>query len=288
MARVHGRIIHSAREDEPMETARETFKLSAAAAELYESQFVPALFAEWAPRLTDLAEIAPGQAVLDVACGTGIVARTVADVQRGRGRVVGLDLNEAMLDVARRVRPEIEWRQGDAVRLPFADGAFDVALCQMAFMFFPDRAQALREMARVVTAGGTVAFSVPSRLDAQPAYAPFVEMVARHAGPEALRLLGAYFASGDLDELRSLVAAAGLQLGETRTHMGRVRCPSIDAFVATEVESTPLRERLSDEVYARIREEARVLLRFYTTPGGAAEIPLEGHVIAARTRRSAR
>ena len=69
--------------------------------------------------------------------------------------------------------------------------------------------------------------------------------------------------------------------------MGKVRCPSIDAFVATEVESTPLRERISDEVYARIREEARVLLRTYTTPGGA-EIPLEGHVIAARTHPRAR
>jgi ubiquinone/menaquinone biosynthesis C-methylase UbiE len=271
-----------------METANETFTLSAAAAERYESQFVPALFAEWAPRLTELAAAAPGQRVLDVACGTGIVARTVADAQRGRGRVVGLDLNEAMLDVARRVRPEIEWRQGDAAHLPFADGAFDVALCQMAFMFFPDRSQALREMARVVTDQGTVAFSVPSRLDAQPAYAPFVEMVARHAGSEALRLLGAYFASGDLDELRGLVDGAGLQVVATRTHQGKVQCPSIDAFVAMEVESTPLRERISDEVYARIREEARALLRPYTTPRGGAEIPLEGHVIAARTRRPAR
>jgi ubiquinone/menaquinone biosynthesis C-methylase UbiE len=274
-------------EDEPMETAKETFKISAAAAELYESQFVPALFAEWAPRLTELAGVAPGQAVLDVACGTGIVARTVADIQRGRDRVVGLDINEAMLDVARRVRPEIEWRQGDAAQLPFADGTFDVALCQMAFMFFPDRTQVLREMARVVTAAGTVAFSVPSRLDAQPAYAPFVEMAARHAGLEAKNLLGAYFASGDLDELRRLVDAAGLQLTATRTYMGRVRCPSIDAFVATEVESTPLRERINDAVYARIREEARALLRPHVTPGGAAEIPLEGHVIAGRPRRSA-
>jgi ubiquinone/menaquinone biosynthesis C-methylase UbiE len=287
MVRVHEGIIHFAWEDEPMETASETFKIAAAAAELYESQFVPALFAEWAPRITGLAGVAPGQAVLDVACGTGIVARTVADMQRGRGRVVGLDLNEAMLDVARRVRPEIEWRQGDAAHLPFADGTFDVALCQMAFMFFPDRTRVLREMARVVTAAGTVAFSVPSRLDAQPAYAPFVEMAARHAGPEAKSLLGAYFASGDLDELRRLVDGAGLQLAATRTYMGRVRCPSIDAFVATEVESTPLRERINDAVYARIREEARALLRPHVTPGGAAEIPLEGHVIAARPRRSA-
>ena len=265
-----------------MSTASETFRLSAAAAEIYESQFVPALFAEWAPRLTELAGVGPGQAVLDVACGTGIVARTVADVQRGRGRVVGLDLNEAMLGVARRVRPGIEWHQGDAARLPFPDGSFDVALCQMALMFFPDRAQVLREMARVVTAGGAVAFSVPSRLASQPAYAPFVGMAARHAGSHAAGLLGTYFASGDLDELRRLVEAAGLHIAAVRTHVGTVKCPSIDAFVATEVDSTPLRERISEEVYARIREEARDLLRPFTKPGGAAEIPLEGHVIVAR------
>jgi SAM-dependent methyltransferase len=267
-----------------MQNASETFRLSAAAAEMYESRFVPALFAEWAPRLIELAAVAPGQAVLDVACGTGIVARTVADRQHGHGRVVGLDLNEAMLNVARRVRPEIEWRQGDAARLPFPDRAFDVALCQMAFMFFPDRRQVLAEMARVVTAGGTVAFSVPSRLDAQPAYAPFVAMAARHAGPEALGLLSAYFASGDLDELRGLVAAAGLSVAASRTHMGAVRCPSVDAFVAAEVESTPLRERISDEVYARIRDDARELLRPFTRSGGAAEVPLEAHLVVARPR----
>jgi ubiquinone/menaquinone biosynthesis C-methylase UbiE len=274
-------IANDAEEDQAMQTASETFGLSAAAAELYEAQFVPALFAEWAPRLIEAAGVGPSQAVLDVACGTGIVARTVADWQRGQGRVVGLDLSEAMLQVARRVRPEIEWRHGDAARLPFPDRTFDVALCQMAFMFFPDRTQVLSEMARVVTPGGTVAFSVPSRLASQPAYAPFVAMAARHAGPEAIGLLSTYFASGDLDELRQLIDAAGLNAAAIRTYLGTVKCPSIDAFVATEVESTPLRERISDDVYARIRADAREVLAPFTKPGGAAEIPLEGHVIAA-------
>jgi ubiquinone/menaquinone biosynthesis C-methylase UbiE len=265
-----------------MQTASETFRVSPSAAEMYESTFVPALFAEWAPLLVDLAGIAPGQVVLDVACGTGIVARTVADVQRGQGRVVGLDLNEAMLDVARRVRPEIEWRQGDAARLPFLDGTFDVALCQMAFMFFPDRAQVLREMARVVRGNGTVAFAVPDQLSSQPAYAPFVDMASRHAGPEAVSLLSTYFVCGDLDELERLVESAGLRVLASRLHVGTVRCPSIDAFVTTEVESSPLRERISAQVYAAIREGAREVLRPFAKPGGAAEIPLQGHLVAAR------
>ncbi len=70
----------------------ERFQLSTEAAELYEARFVPAIFAEWAPRLVDIADVRPGHAVLDVASGTGIVARTVADRLGGEGRVVGLDL----------------------------------------------------------------------------------------------------------------------------------------------------------------------------------------------------
>ena len=148
----------------------ETFQLSVEAAEVYEARFVPAIFGEWAPHLVEAAGVAPGQAVLDVACGTGVVARTAADRMGGRGRVVGLDLNEGMLAVAGRLRPDIEWRQGDAAALPFEARCFDAVLCQAALMFFPDRAGALREMARVATPGGTLAVQVWDRLEAQEGF----------------------------------------------------------------------------------------------------------------------
>jgi ubiquinone/menaquinone biosynthesis C-methylase UbiE len=265
-----------------MGNATETFQIPLAVAEMYEAKFVPALFAEWAPRLVGLAGVAPGHAVLDVACGTGIVARTAADCLGGRGRVVGVDLNEAMLTVARRVRPELEWRQGDVRELPFPDESFDVVLCQMALMFFPDRAPALREMRRVVRESGTVAVVVPSGLRTQPAYAPFVEMAARHAGPDAVSLLGTYFVCGDLTELTGLVRSAGLEVLDTQTRRGHVRLDSADEFVAVEVKSTPLGERVSEAVYEKIRQDAREVLRPFTTPSGAVEVPLEGHLVAAR------
>src|SRR5262245_5940490 len=157
MVTQHGAIIHSASpftRRRAMQNSAETFQIPLAAAEAYEATFVPALFGELARHLVDFTGVAPGRSVLDVACGTGIVARTVADRLNGGGRVVGLDLNEAMLTVARRVRPEIEWRQGDAGNLPFATGSFDAVLCQMALMFFPDRGQSLGEMRRVVASGG--------------------------------------------------------------------------------------------------------------------------------------
>src|SRR3712207_963530 len=179
----------------------ERFQVSTEAAETYEARFVPAIFAEWAPLLADLAGVRPGQEVLDVACGTGIVARTVSDRLAGDGRVVGVDLNDAMLTVARRVRPDLEWRPGEGAALPLPHPSFDWVLCQMARMFFPDRTAALREMARVTRPGGTVALCVPAALEQQPAYGPFVAMAAEHAGPEARILLGTYWACGDLDRL---------------------------------------------------------------------------------------
>jgi SAM-dependent methyltransferase len=260
----------------------ETFQLSVAAAEAYEARFVPALFAEWAPQLVELAGVAPGQAVLDVACGTGIVARTVADTLRGTGRVVGLDLNEAMLAVARRVRPDIEWRQGDAATLPFPDESFDTVLCQMALMFFPDRLKVVGEMRRVVRAGGTVAVVVPGRLSSQPAYGPFVALAARHAGPEAVSLLSTYWVCGDLDRLTALIDSAGLDVVSSRTRLGTARFDSVDAFVAAEVEGSPLIDRISRDTYGRIREEARDVLRPFTTSAGRLEAPLECHLVAAR------
>lgn len=262
----------------------ETFQISLDAAEAYEAKFVPALFAEWAPHLVEAAGVVPGQAVLDVACGTGIVAREAADRMGGCGSVVGLDLNEAMLAVARRLRSDIEWRHGDAADLPFPDAAFDVVLCQSALMFFPDRAQALREMARVTRPGGTVAVQVWGSLESQPAYGPFVEVAARHAGPEAINLLGAYWVLGDLDLVSALFEAAGLEITGTHTRIGTARFDSIHQLVKTEVESSPLADRISDEVYRAILKDSRDALRSFRTEAGTAEIPIQGHVITARKR----
>ncbi|MGQ0774045.1 MAG: methyltransferase domain-containing protein [Pseudonocardiales bacterium] len=260
----------------------ESFQIPIEAAEFYESAFVPAFFAQWAPLLCAAAGVGPGQRLLDVACGTGIVARTAASLVEPEGKIVGCDLNEAMLTVARRVGPDIEFQHGDAAALPFPDGSFDIALCQLALMFFPDRHAALTEMGRVVRPGGTVAVAVPSRLDAQVAFAPFVDMAARHAGPAATSLLSTYFVCGDLDELIGLVESAGLRVTSARTHVGVYRAPSVDAFVTTEVESTPLIERLSDEVYQRIRTDARAVLAPFTTVNGSVEAPFECHVLTAR------
>jgi SAM-dependent methyltransferase len=262
----------------------ETFQIPIEAAEFYEAAFVPAFFTQWAPILCTAAGVAPGQRVLDIGCGTGIVARTVADLVAPTGSVTGLDLNEAMLTVARRVRPDLDWRQGDAGGLPFDDQSFDVVLSQMALMFFPDRDRAVREMARVTAPGGTVGVLVPSELERQAAFAPFIDIAARRAGPDAVSLLSTYFVCGGLDRLTALVEGSGLTVTDARIETGTYRAPSIDAAVANEVESTPLRERISDEVYEQIRADARVALARYTAADGSLSAPFDADLVVAERR----
>lgn len=265
-----------------MSTPVETFELTVEQAEAYEVRFVPVLFGQWARLLVDAAGIEPGHAVLDVACGTGVVARTAADRLSGGGSVVGLDLNEAMLTVARRLRPDLDWRRGDAAELPFAAETFDVVLCQSGLMFFPDPVRALAEMRRVVRRGGTVAVQVWSGLDAQPAYRPFFDIIARHAGRDAVGLVNTYFSLGDLDRVQARLRAAGLRVTATSTHTTVMRLPDVDAAVAVEVKGTPLGSRISDEVYHRILTDTRTEFARYCDATGALHLPIEGAVIAAR------
>lgn len=262
-------------------STKETFDVTLEAAEVYEARFVPAIFAEWAPLLIDAAQVRRGHAVLDVACGTGIVARTAADRMGDDGAVVGVDLNPAMLTVARRIRPDLEWRQADVSELPFPDGAFDTVLCQMALMFFPDGLRALTEMARVTTQGGTVGVVVPAAIEAQPAYQWLVTIATEEAGAAAASLLDTYWSCGDLDELYALAESAGLRVASTRTHLGTARFGSADELVATEVEGSPLRDRITADIYDRIKERARVELQPFAAVDGSLPAPLRGHIMTA-------
>lgn len=259
----------------------ETFQIPLAAAEIYEQRFVPALFAEWAPVLVDAAGVRPGHAVLDVACGTGVVTREVADRLGEITAVVGLDLNEAMLTVARRLRPELSWQRGDATALPFPPDTFDVVLCQMALMFF-EPTTALTEMARVARPGGTVAVLVPASIGEQPAYSELVRVVTEEAGPDAAALMRTYWARGDADDLRRWCTEAGLADVEVQTHVRPARFASVDEMVTTEVESTPLAARLDEATYARIRARARDALARFETPERTVAAPLAARVVTSR------
>ncbi len=266
-----------------MSNDADTFQVTPEIAEMYEASFVPYLFGGLARSLVAAAKIGPGQRLLDVACGTGIVARTAAELIGPTGRVVGLDLNEAMLGVARRVSPELEWRQGDAAELPFGDGEFDVVTCQSGLMFVPDEAGAVTEMARVAAPGGTVAIQLWSAPERQPGFRPLADAVARHAGSESVNLISTYFRLGDPDAFGKVCAAAGLHVTEVNRLPVTLRAGSIDEYVTTEVESTPLVEQLSEDAYDKIRADAHAALAQYCDESGALAMPMEVYLLIART-----
>jgi hypothetical protein len=140
-------------------------------------------------------------------------------------------------------------------------------------MFFPGRARALREMARVVTPDGTVGVQVWDRLEAQAGLAQVYAVVAEHAGQEAMDLESSYWVLGDLDLVSSLFEAAGLRITATRTRVGIARYDSSDELVSAEVEATQLIDRISGEAYRRILEASRAALAPFTVEGAGSSFP---------------
>jgi ubiquinone/menaquinone biosynthesis C-methylase UbiE len=260
----------------------EAWQVTDDAAVLYEQSFVPAIFAQSAVTLADAAAIGRGDRVLDVGCGTGVVAREAVRRIGAEGRVTGLDLNPRMLEVARRVAPEIEWRQGDAADLPFEDGAFDVVISQFALMFFPDAVSALREMSRVLAARGRLAVAVCGPLAATPGYAALGEVAKRVCSPEVVDLLRSPFALGDKERLAGLVRDAGIDGAEIETHYCTVRFPSIDALVHTEVKASPIRDVIDARSFDALLQGARENLARLCVEGEEVVFAMPAHIVTAR------
>ncbi len=137
--------------------------------EYYERYLVPFYFTPFALDLSARLQLPADARILELACGTGVVTQVLVERLSGDGRIVATDLNQAMLDLARKKFPgkrPIEWQLADATELPFEDGSFDVVVCQFGWMFFPDRALAAREAARVLRPGGQLHFNTWDSLEA--------------------------------------------------------------------------------------------------------------------------
>lgn len=214
------------------------------AADAYEAYLVPSIFAPMSRRLVAAADVRPGDRVLDVACGTAVVARAAAALVGPTGTVTAVDVNPDMLATAARVTadvaPTIELREGDVHDLPFDDGAFDVTVCEEAVQFFADRVGALREMRRVTTTGGRVAFSVLRSTEHNPVYEVFAAALGEFAGPDAERMMRSPFALGDAAILRRDAEAAGLVEVRVRIAVSEERFPSVAEFIRREGASSPL------------------------------------------------
>jgi ubiquinone/menaquinone biosynthesis C-methylase UbiE len=219
---------------------QEQWQLDGTAPELYQRHLVPAVTAIWAADLVDRAAPAPSERVLDVACGTGVVARVAAERVGAAGSVDAVDVNVRMLAVARSLPGAVRWHHASALALPFADACFDVVLCQLGLQFFPDRPLALREMRRVLVSDGRVALNVFGPIEHNPATHALADALDRHLGADASRAKRAEHALADPDRLRELVAQAGFRATAIDTVRKTVRFASPADYVAVQLAATPL------------------------------------------------
>jgi len=181
-------------------------------AELYERYFVPAMFRPWAAILVRRAALAPGERALDVACGTGIVAREAAPLLGEQGRIAAVDVNPGMLAVARSLPAPagapIDWLEGSALALPVPDGSIGVVLCQHALPFFPDRAAAVRQMRHVLAPRGRAAVIVLQSLARHPLFDLLMRATARSLAVPLAEVITP-FSLPDSSDLRGLFDDAG-------------------------------------------------------------------------------
>ncbi len=264
----------------------EQWQLEGDAAELYERYVARYILGPWAPSLVDLAGVRAGERVLDLACGTGAVARVAAERVGASGRVTGLDLNAGMLAVARSLPAPpgaaVAWIERSALDTGLPDRSFDVALCQQGLQFFPDKIAAMRETHRVLVPGGRVALSVWRTTGV---YNSAVGKALRqHIGVEVASRFCASRNVPDEKELFDFAVAGGFQDVTLRVQRMTARLPSLERFVPGHLAGTPVAAELramSDAARTTLGRDVARELSAYREGDGVA-FPEEINVVTAK------
>ncbi len=265
------------------------FQLVGTAPAAYERYLVPA-FRTTSQELIALAALQRGERVLDVACGTGIVARLAAAVVGPTGHTVGVDVNEGMLQIARTALPPpdgaaLAWQHSEATALPFAPSSFEVSFCQHGLEFFADRAAGLREIRRVLVPGGRLILRVWRDLEHQRFHPPVLTALERVMGVDAGASIRAAFTLGDAAALRALVVGAGFRQVHLRIAVNVLRYASLEAYVLGFLSAMPLAQAvaaLNETARSTLLQEVTTALHMYVDDDGLV-IPAESHVVIART-----
>jgi ubiquinone/menaquinone biosynthesis C-methylase UbiE len=252
----------------------------------YNTYIVDVFLQDYTRRLVEAAAIKPGMRVLDIACGTGIVTRLVAEKVRPTDYVAGLDLNAGMLEQARGSSENfaaIDWCEASVTNMPFTDASFDLMFCQHGLQFFPDKAAALAEMHRVLTPGGQLLLSVWRSIEHCPWQSAIADAVGHHVGSEAATLIRSAFNFGDSEQLRQTIVSAGFSNVEVRVEAETIRHGSLAEYVPGYISATPIAGRVAGldvAVQQKIVSDVRDALAAYLIGDGLA-VPIEAHLAIA-------
>ena len=254
------------------------------AAHGYESLFVPALFEQWTKHLIDGAGVAGGNAVLDIACGTGVLAREALSRAGPGGQVVGVDPAPGMLAAANEIEPQIDWVLCGAEDLELGDERFDCVISQFGMMFFQDRQRAANEMLRVLKPGGSLAIAVWNSVENNPAYADIIDVLQEQVGTAAADALRLPYSLGNTDEVTAVLVNSGFERIGVETKVEHARFPSSRHMVEAELRGwLPLFDIfLSDDEINDVLVESDKTLSKYASTTGEAIFPTCAHIFTAR------
>jgi ubiquinone/menaquinone biosynthesis C-methylase UbiE len=240
--------------------------------ENYERYFVPAIGAPLASALLSAADLRPGERVIDIACGTGIVARLARDRVGPEPAVTGVDINPGMLAVARKTTPPgmtIVWCEANAEVVPLPDSTCDVVLCQMGLQFFSNQQAALREAHRLIAPGGRLVLNVPG--PTPDLFGILAEAMGHHIAPETAGFVHQVFSLHDAAELEDKIEGAGFARVEVNRDRVPLDLPPAAEFLWQYVTSTPLAASVAGATSAdRAALESDVVARWepYRGQGG--------------------
>jgi SAM-dependent methyltransferase len=261
---------------------------SGPAAQTYQRFFVPAIAAPVSTELLNAAAVRPGEAVLDVACGTGFITRLAAAAAGVTGSVTGVDLAPDMIEVAAATdQPEgsqIEYHVADATSLPLPDQSYDVVLCQMGLMFIEDKSAAVAEMHRVLKPGGRVVINTPGRI--QPPFEEMARAIVEHINPQLGGFVRAVFSMHDPDALAVLLAETPLGEVQTSEYEARFDLPAPAEFLWQYINLTPMAALVAEAPdTAKAAMEAHVV-ETWTPWLVEGRVPLAQPMVLASARRT--
>jgi ubiquinone/menaquinone biosynthesis C-methylase UbiE len=258
---------------------KESYQLEKSGANFYERNFVPALFEAWAKVTVQRLTLEESDQLLDVACGTGIVARIAKESKIGNLKITGCDINTGMLEVATEIDPDINWIKADAENLPFENDSFDKVSCQFGFMFFQDRAKALIEMDRVKKVNGKIVLGIWDRIEANEGYFDLLQIVENIGGKKMGLILKSPFNLGNKNEIDKILKSSKVSNYLIETIKEEVVFPSIQHWIDCDVKASPIAENITEHQYYQLQKEANTKLEKYLDANGKVKFNMSAHIV---------